>query len=223
MKKTILIALTLLLGAGLQAQRLSNEERRARNVDNQFGYVVQTNGDRIEGNITIHFFDVDGMDGIVNMDLRTVVRVSYTSVDSRGRERVRSNSFRPRNVKFFALVDENGVETRYEPVRMNVMGNLMSSTAVDVGGRNPFFKKVVHSNGDYVAYFDPSSESESTNLSVAKRGERANLFAEILRNGRTTRSVVGDCSALLEMLERGEIPNTIEGVKTFIDLLVACR
>lgn len=225
MKNLTVFSLAILLSTtGMQAQRLSYEEQKTRNINNQKGYVVQKNGNKIEGNIKIDFFDVRDTLGIANFDLRTAVSVIYTTVNSKGRERTRGNTFRPKNVQYFVVIDESGSEFRYEPVHMNVFGNLMSSTALDLSAaRKPYFQKVVYTNGDYTAYFDPSSQHESTNFTIAKAGGKANLFAELLRNGRTTRSFVGDCSVLLDKLEQNQITNCIDGIEIFINLLIECQ
>ena len=107
---------------------------------------------------------------------------------------------------------------------MAMLGNLMSSTTLDLDARKPYFQKVVYTNGDFVVYFDPSAEDASTQYSVVKkRGARATLFAELLRNGRTTQSFVGDCPVLLNKLEQKQISNDKEGVKEFISFLVECQ
>jgi len=254
MKNLTIFSLAILLCMGMQAQNFSNEqtqgfgseqplrisynrgqglyferelpyeEKKARNISGQLGYIVTQKGNKIVGYIKIDFFDISGISGIANLDLRTNVLVRYTTINSKGRERTKISKLRARHVEYFIVFDENGAESRYEPVHRNVFGNVLSSTNVDLdAARKPYFQKVIYRKGDYTAYFDPSSEYESTNYFIAKRGEKANLFAELLRNGRVTRSIVGDCTVLLDKLEKKELTNCIEGIETFINLLIECE
>jgi len=248
MKNLTIFSLAILLCTGMQAQNnngersyrithergqgltitpeytLTHEMKMTRNVSPQPGYIVRKNGVKIEGTVRIIFFDPNPIPGVINTDLRTAVSVGYTVVNSKGRERRKGHTFRPKKVQYFVVFDESGAEIRYEPVHRNVFGNLLSSTNVDLdAARKPYFQMVIYRKGDYTAYFDPSSEHESTNYSIAKKGEKANLFAELLRNGRVTRSVVGDCVVLLDKLERKELTNCIDGIETFINLLIECE
>jgi hypothetical protein len=224
LSKTFILTFTLLLVTCLQAQKLSNEEKEARNINNQSGYIVNSKGEKIEGIVRMKYFETDPMAAsLATSDLRTAVSISYTVVNRKGKEKTRGNTFRPKNVQYFVVFDEDGTENRYEPVSMAMLGNLMSSSALDLDARKPYFQKVIYTNGDYVAYLDPSSENASTQYSVVKkRGTKAILFAELLRNGRTTQSFVGNCPVLQNKLEQKQIPNDKEGIKEFINLLIAC-
>jgi hypothetical protein len=223
MKKTLITSCSLLFAFCLQAQRISETTKADRNINNHFGYIVKKNGEKIEGHIRIKYFELENPN-MVNTDLRTAVSISYEVTTKKGKTKTKGNTFRPKNVEYFVVIDNDGNEQRYEPVSMAVFGNLMSSTSIDLDARKPYFQRVVYANGDYVVYFDPSSMEPSTDYTVVrKKGEKANLFAELLRNGKTTKSFVGSCSSLLEKLDQKQISNDEAGAKEFINDLVNCR
>ena len=227
MKKTLTTLLALSLGAWLQAQDLSVDARRAaeRNIDRQPGYIVRTNGTKIEGLIRIAFLDPNPQSGMINTDLTTAVSVFYTEVNSKGKEKTRGNTFRPKHVDYFVVFNEDGSESRYEPVAMNVFANAMGGGVLNLDGRKPYFQQVIYTNGDFVAYFDPSSDRLATHFSVVKkRGDRALLFSELLRNGNATRSFIGDkCPVLQGKIEHRQFSNSEEGLREFIDFFIECQ
>ncbi|MCL2027858.1 MAG: hypothetical protein FWG79_05145 [Bacteroidales bacterium] len=221
-KKTLILSLALFFGAFSQAQRLSVIEQEARNVYNRPGYIIKKNGTKVEGSINIKYFETAPSTIIIG--LRTAVSVSYTVVNKKGKAKNKGNTFRPKHVQYFVVFDERGTEHRYEPVNKAIVGNLMSSTSLDLDARKPYFQRVVYANGEVVAYFDPSSEDQSTDFTIVKkRGDKAILFSELLRNGKTTQSFIGDCLNLQIKLEEKQFSNNEESLREFVDLFVACQ